>query len=140
MRRVKKNEKNVKKKNKDEKVPQGRIVNPAVLLILGSQSVLGLLVNCSLVGSLIDPSINPSINIILDRSIDVKVDIARKRLIVGSPDQFSWVWHILAHQNCCCPNLFKNVYYFYIVFRFFLAYIVQWTPAPTDPPITKIRL
>ena len=50
MRRVKKNEKNVKKKNKDEKVPQGRIVNPAVLLILGSQSVLGLSVNYSLVG------------------------------------------------------------------------------------------
>ena len=53
--------------------------------------------------------------------IYVKVDIARKRLIVGSQDQFSWVWHVLVHQNCYCPNFFKNVncfYYFYIVFRF----------------------
>ena len=54
--------------------------------------------------------------------IDGKVDITRKRLIVGSPDQFSWIWHVLAHKNCYCPNLFKNFYYFYffyIVFRFF---------------------
>ena len=54
--------------------------------------------------------------------IDVKVNIARKRLFVGSPDQFFWIPHVLAHQNCICPNFFKNFYYFYyfyIVIRFF---------------------
>ena len=60
--------------------------------------------------------------------IDGKVNIAQKRLIVGSPDQFSWIWHVLAHQNCYCPIFLKNVYYFYyfyIVIRFFLAQIVE---------------
>ena len=66
--------------------------------------------------------------------IDGKVNIAQKWLIVGSPDQFFWIWNVLAHQNYYCPNLFKNVYYFYyfyIVIRFFLAQIVKrfWTPS-----------
>ena len=30
--------------------------------------------------------------------IDGKVDITQKRLIVGSPDQFFWIPHVLAHR------------------------------------------
>ena len=45
--------------------------------------------------------------------IDEKVEFDQKRLIVASPDQFSWIPHVLAHQNCYCPILFKNFYYFY---------------------------
>ena len=58
---------------------------------------------------------------VLPPPIDGKVDIAQKRLIVGSPDQFSWIPHVLTHQNCCCPNFFRKFYYFYyfyIVIRF----------------------
>ena len=69
--------------------------------------------------------------------IDGKVNIARKWLIVGSPDQFFWIWHVLAHQNCYCPIFLKNVYYFYyfyIVIRFFLAQIVfQHISLESDP-------
>ena len=42
-----------------------------------------------------------------------KVEFGQKWLIVASPDQFSWIPHVLAHQNCYCPNCFKNFYYFY---------------------------
>ena len=34
----------------------------------------------------------------------------------------SWIPHVLVHQNCYCPNFFKDFYYFYyfyIMFRFF---------------------
>ena len=60
--------------------------------------------------------------------IDEKVEFGQKRLIVASPDQFSWIPHVLAHQNCYCPNCFKNFYYFYYFKNrapFFLAQVVS---------------
>ena len=51
-----------------------------------------------------------------------KVDIARKRLIAASPEQFFWILQLIAHQKWYCLNFLKTVYYFYyinIVIRFF---------------------
>ena len=55
-------------------------------------------------------------------SFDGKVKIAQKRLIVASPDQFSWILHVRAYQNWYCSNFFLI---FYIVIRFFLAQVVE---------------
>ncbi len=60
--------------------------------------------------------------------IDEKVEFVQKRLIVASPDQFSWIPHVLAHINCYCPNCFKNFYYSKNRAPFFLAQVVRLCP------------
>ena len=74
--------------------------------------------------------------------IDEKVKFDQKRLIVASPDQFSWIPHVLAHQNFYCSNCFKNFYYFYYFKNhapFFLAQVVPQLKNLWSPTTTKSR-
>ena len=59
---------------------------------------------------------------VLPLPINEKVSIARKRLIAASPEQFSWISQLIAHQKWYQTSFLKDVYYFYyfnIVIRFF---------------------